>query len=54
MNKELLTKLKHKKEEYKWRKQGQVTQEWYEEAVSKHAGMELAKAKPILLVVSYE
>lgn len=40
MNKELLTKLKHKKEEYKQRKQGQVTQEAYKEAVSKHAGME--------------
>lgn len=42
-----MTKLKHKKEEYKQRKQGQVTQEEYKEAVSKHAGMELAKPRPI-------
>lgn len=45
MNKELLTKVKYKKEEYKQRKQGQVTQQDYEEALSKHAGMGLAKIK---------
>ena len=47
MNKKLLTKLKNKKEECKQRKQGQVIQEEYKEAVYKHAGMELAKTKPI-------
>lgn len=47
MNKELLTKVHHEKEEYKQRKQGQMTQEEYKEALSKHAGMGLAKPKPI-------
>lgn len=45
MNKGLLTEDKYEKEEHKQRKQGQVTQEDYKEALSKHAGMGLAKIK---------